>query len=552
MTSHPPEDDFEEALIGALEHARLEAQEPLCYLILDHDEYIRWRQPQMVNGKAHRQWCEVATGPDAPPNVAIAVWMVLRHEEFATPVENIEVSETQRILRIDQILVTCVDGTPREAYLAWCVDVADGDEVFIVITRGSYQPQVKSYSDSANMLEEASVHEASVSSQRHHQIQSPASSSSQPSHQQPHPRVAALELQFSQVLELVGCTACAPHFTALGVECLDDLRYLSVEHFASVPEPAREQLIALWVHLCEEEPPLGGVSSSGGSVAKKACSQGSDEQVLLDTGANEVVRTGGQRPQRAHSAPIQLADGKQIEALRTRDGDIWIEAGPDASTLVGVCRLVSLGANFTWDQTGAYLQMPDELGGEWVALQVVNGLPFLAHDVFKSLRPLLTKEWKREHGTAAAVSVVEEPLVNRIITWGEVAEIAATASHSVKDVVDAAEQRAAVALSEKKLGFQQVGTVIRESNLPSRVQPARRCMQQTDEPVRSWTLGAWRRGGVTGISALTRERPNLVRLSIVCCMSVSLKPHGLLSQSTTASLLCHIAMHRMKQPLKTW
>ena len=152
LTSHPPEDDFEEAFIGALEHARLEAQEPLCYLILDHDEYIRWRQPQMVNGRAHRQWCEVATGPDAPPNVAIAVWMVLRHEGFATPVENIEVSETQRILRIDPILVTCVDGTPREAYLAWCVDVAYGDEVFIVITRGSYQPQVKSYSDSANML----------------------------------------------------------------------------------------------------------------------------------------------------------------------------------------------------------------------------------------------------------------------------------------------------------------------------------------------------------------------------------------------------------------
>lgn len=36
-------------------------------------------------------------------------------KEFATPVENTEVSETQRILRIDQILVTGVDGTPREA-----------------------------------------------------------------------------------------------------------------------------------------------------------------------------------------------------------------------------------------------------------------------------------------------------------------------------------------------------------------------------------------------------------------------------------------------------
>ena len=447
LTSNPPENNFAEALVGALEHARLEAQESLCYLILDHDEYICWRQPRTINSRAHRQWCEVAIGPDAPPNVAIVIWMVLRHEEFATPLEDIEVSETQRIVRIDRISVACVDGTAREAYLAWCVDVADGNEVFMVVTRGSYHPQVRSYVESTIAPEHTPMQETELSHQHHRQTQTSTSSRS------------------------------------------------------ALP------------YLCEEEPPLGGASSSGGSIAMKACSQRLDEHVLLDTGANEVVRTGGQRPQRAHSAPIQLADGKQIEALRTRDGDIWIEAGPDSSTLVGVCRLVSLGANFTWDQTGAYLQMPDELGGEWIALQVTNGLPFLAYDAFKSLRPLLTKEWKREHCTAATAAVLEDPLVNRIITWSEVAEIAASASHSVKDVVDAAEHRAAVAMNEEELGFQQVGTVIRESNLPSRTQPARRCMQQThDEPVRSWTLGAWRRGGVTGISTITRERPNLVKL----------------------------------------
>ena len=59
------------------------------------------------------------------------------------------------------------------------------------------------------------------------------------------------------------------------------------------------------------------------------------------------LRFSGRRPQRVQSAPIQLVDGKQIVAPRTRDGDIWIEAGPNASTLVGVCRLLNTKTRIT-------------------------------------------------------------------------------------------------------------------------------------------------------------------------------------------------------------
>ena len=88
-TSAAPAGAFEGALIGAFAHARLQAPERLCYLILPC-EYIRCRQPRMMNSRAHRQWCDVATGPDAPPNVTLVIWMVLRHEEFVTPLETLK------------------------------------------------------------------------------------------------------------------------------------------------------------------------------------------------------------------------------------------------------------------------------------------------------------------------------------------------------------------------------------------------------------------------------------------------------------------------------
>ena len=76
-----------------------------------------------------------------------------------------------------------------------------------------------------------------------------------------------------------------------------------------------------------------------------------------------------------------------------------------------------------------------------------------------------------------------------------------------------AEELAATTLSQGCLDFQKVATVIRSSKLPIRMQPSRECIGHVgQEPFKSWTLGTWRRGGVVGISTLTRERPNLVKL----------------------------------------
>ena len=64
-----------------------------------------------------------------------------------------------------------------------------------------------------------------------------------------------------------------------------------------------------------------------GPTANKASVGNTEDCVLLDTGANEVARTGhGPKPTRSKLSPLQLADGSQVEAWRTRDGDIFVES----------------------------------------------------------------------------------------------------------------------------------------------------------------------------------------------------------------------------------
>ena len=130
------------------------------------------------------------------------------------------------------------------------------------------------------------------------------------------------------------------------------------------------------------------------------------------------------------------------------------------------------------------------------------------------LRPLLTKWWKEHHTPFAATAcTAEEPFVNHAISWQEVCDIAAAPLQSAAAVTTEAEELAATTLSQGCLDFQKVATVIRSSKLPSRMQPSRECIGHVgQEPFKSWTLGTWRRGGVVGISTLTRERPNLVKL----------------------------------------
>ena len=107
------------------------------YLVLDEDEYVRWRILNSVNAHARRPFRLVTT----PNNVDHMIRHVAQDAE-QWPVEDEEISPTQRIVRIDTSLVTFADRIIREVWVAWAVDIEDGQEVFMAVAHSEHQPLV--------------------------------------------------------------------------------------------------------------------------------------------------------------------------------------------------------------------------------------------------------------------------------------------------------------------------------------------------------------------------------------------------------------------------
>ena len=65
-------------------------------------------------------------------------------------------------------------------------------------------------------------------------------------------------------------------------------------------------------------------------------------EVLLDTGANEVVTTQTKFPNRATRLDLFLANGDVVEALRARGGEVIVRSTEKGNTLCGMNRLVQI------------------------------------------------------------------------------------------------------------------------------------------------------------------------------------------------------------------
>ena len=58
------------------------------------------------------------------------------------PITDVEISDTQVILRVDATLVPFRDGVTREAWLAWCSDRETGNEVFMAVVHSAHKPRL--------------------------------------------------------------------------------------------------------------------------------------------------------------------------------------------------------------------------------------------------------------------------------------------------------------------------------------------------------------------------------------------------------------------------
>ena len=65
----------------------------------------------------------------------------------------------------------------------------------------------------------------------------------------------------------------------------------------------------------------------------------SDNGVLLDSGANEILRQQETRPARSQPLPLTLANGSSIDAFRTKEGEVVAVGVENGDIICGVNRL---------------------------------------------------------------------------------------------------------------------------------------------------------------------------------------------------------------------
>ncbi|OLP84290.1 Copia protein [Symbiodinium microadriaticum] len=507
------ERELVDELADAMQNARVhwEQHDQLWRLHLSPQEFHAWVQQQQ-HGEiitSARPFVQVTQGRDVAVGVA---WTLERAGQ--PPIRDLPIGEAQRIAVAYDVMLMCDDDVARKGFVAWLLDEDDQNELFLAVIEAPQPPHVRfqAAGPSTASASNADIPQSRHAAQGHHDALVEAAAADI-SH--------ALHMPLQQLLSIVDFPEGRTMFDTYGVEILHDLMYLHVQEFAAVPEPARRRLLRLRARIIDLEQ---------GSRVQKVCAVGhlgDGSNVLLDTGANEVLRKAPKAPPRSMSLELLLADSQTIEASRTRDGEVVIP-GTGPEVIAGVCRLTAVGCKFVWSDEGAWLQLPKDptFKSEWIRLEVHGGLPYLDRGTFIRLRPLLSKWWKRHRlpydatvsaAEAAPCEKFEDETPEELMTTTAAAVHADTAQEELQIspcealILDEEAAGALLQKGPKAWTHAAIMKILRSSSLKPVVR-YRGCVQDKPRQVKSWLFGAWTHGGCQGLSKQCKARPQLTRL----------------------------------------
>eukprot|EP00439_Symbiodinium_sp_Y106_P042014 s1513_g5.t1 len=427
---------------------------PLWVLDLSVRDYVAWthrRTEQYVDDEGRgppelQSYAEsVFYAEPNPRSVTWAVWFTIIHDRLDEDESGvIPVADGVDMIKLDTALVQCVDGIPRPVFIAWVVDLETGHERRFAVARITQQPIVSEWP-------------------------------------RPQPSVAAppkAEKPSVPWAEMRATSWAVPHVTQAHHPPVNTCLHR---------RPASAQQTA-------ETHQRSQAAAAVGSALGHA---GEDDLVLADTGANEVIRpTGNGPPPRSSSVSLTLADGNEVEAWRTRDGELAIP-GSDA-WIAPIGKIVALGYRFTWDPcTGAQLKREDGDDVMTYHLCVENGLPYLAWSDFVEIRKQLSqahKVWKR-----SMCAHVESPAEPRYVTLEDFVACEAEYRAQEEPVGHIGERIAEQILCKDHISYDDVLEAILKSNLePQRKR--RSCIDTSDGKVECWVFGAFNVGSKVGVT----------------------------------------------------
>ena len=272
-----------------------------------------------------------------------------------------------------------------------------------------------------------------------------------------------------------------------------------------------------------------------GVEAAKARTPSSSHLVLMDSGANEVLRAVGPEDDRSHgdsALSVTLASGDAIPAYRNKNGEVCLPrtAGDsqddgDNGWIVGIRRIIDLGGSFLWDSSGAHVKFPHPLKDETVRVEciIMNGLPYVRWADFKLLRIALSKRYKADRKGSSAFKAVTETHTD-VVSWPIQLE-EETDSQVNKADLNLAEEAARTRLEcNTPLSHNEVLELVRMANLQPVASRQSGRVVNGGKFVRAWVFGSFVHGSFAGITNLTKQRPFLSRVLARYMATKSLEP----------------------------
>ena len=263
---------------------------------------------------------------------------------------------------------------------------------------------------------------------------------------------------------------------------------------------------------------------------------GDGDLVLIDSGANEVLRSGpcGETNKSSDPLSVTLASGDTIQAFRNRHGEVCLpkekaadNEADDSSWIVGIRRVIDLGGKFSWDPSGAFVSYPHPFNAETVYCQCIiqNGLPYIAWSDFRLMRIALSKQYKHQaRGTQCNQMTTHEDM--HIASWEDVSTVEEESRSFAHNVVsDAAEEAARQRLQQEgPISHDELLDLIRKADLKPVATRRTSKIEGSDKRVKAWVFGAYVHGPQTGLTAMTKQRPWLTQALARYMSSKSIEP----------------------------
>ena len=298
----------------------------------------------------------------------------------------------------------------------------------------------------------------------------------------------------------------------------------------------------------------GGYATASMATAWGTMKQREDALVLVDSGANEVVR-----PYRSDISKkgtiamrIVLASGEVVGGFQTRDGEVVFQP-PSLNTeqgasesggewILGVMRVIEVGGAFHWTSQGATLTFPDQGSLRKVHCQVRNGLPYITWKDFAALRKVLSRHWKSSDGRIrVARAMARHEQVENLFISQDLLETAEFETHGCEMYAEVAYEHAVKEILQKDVI--EKADVQKALDLAA-LEPTRTARaEKTPEgggKIRAWIFGGFAHGPMTGLTKVTQQHPLLAQLlaryfrqevpdgefgTVAVLDSVAFKPH---------------------------